>query len=135
MSCPPVAFCSVEYLNTLKSLLRPEGSVLVINISARDQAMADIVFQNVLSVFGSVLISTHDKDDDDDDDNNTEINVTLLATVQESITLPSQREREERIESILSRTNEAGQALVDEELMAELKSCSFSPWEIRSEEG
>jgi spermidine synthase len=34
MPCPLAAFCTVDYLQTLKSLLKPQGSVLAINISA-----------------------------------------------------------------------------------------------------
>jgi hypothetical protein len=129
MSCPPAAFCSVDYLTTLKSLLKPEGSVLVINVSARDPAMAHLVFKNVQTVFGSVFASAHDDDDGNDDDNDKAVNVTLLATPQETI-LPSFEQVATRIEDFFSGTNESGTSVpLDDVLLADLKSCGISEWE------
>ena len=129
MSCPPAAFCSVDYLTTLKSLLKPEGSVLVINVSARDPAMADLVFKNVKTVFGSVFVSSHDDDDGNDDDKDEAVNVTLLATPQETI-LPPPEQVATRIGNFFSGTNESGVSVpLDDVLLADLKSCGLSEWE------
>jgi hypothetical protein len=134
MSCPPAAFCSVDYLTTLKSLLNPEGGVLVINVSARDPAMADLVFKNVQTVFGSVFVSSHNDDDDNadginDDDNDQAVNVTLLATPQDAI-LPPPEQVATRIENFFSVTNESGTSVpLDDVLLADLKSCGLSEWE------
>ena len=63
MSCPPVTFISIEYLNELRSLLRNDG-VLALNVSARDPTMLDIVRKNVRSVFDFVFTSNVDDEED-----------------------------------------------------------------------
>jgi hypothetical protein len=130
MSCPPTAFCTVDYLTTLKSLLKPDGSVLVINVSARDPAMADFVFKNVQTVFGSVFVSSIDDDNgDDDNDSDKAVNVTLLATPQET-TLPPPEQVATRIDNFFSGTNESGTSVpLDDVLLADLRSCGLSEWE------
>lgn len=73
MSCPPAAFVEVPYLSTLKDLLREDG-LLVINVSARDPAMFELVRANVEKVFQSVFISSDDSDDEKQD-----VNVVIFA--------------------------------------------------------
>jgi hypothetical protein len=109
--------------------MKPEGSVLVINVSARDPAMADLVFKNVQTVFGSVFVSSHNDDGGNDDDNEKAVNVTLLATPQETI-LPPPEEVAARIGNFFSRTDESGASvLLDDVLLADLKSCGLGEWE------
>ena len=72
MSCPPQAFVEVPYLIRLKSLLHPDGW-LIMNVSARDPAMFELVKTNVQAVFGSIFCSDNDKESED-------VNVVLFAT-------------------------------------------------------
>jgi hypothetical protein len=119
MSCPPAAFCTVDYLKTLKSLLKPQGSVLAINVSARDPEMANLVFRNVQSVFGSVFVSSLDDDDENDDDK--AVNVSLLATPAPT-TLPAMEEVRRRIDGLFP--NET----VNDDLLSDLKGNDLSAW-------
>ena len=73
MSCPPQAFVEVPFLTRLKSLLHPEGW-LVMNVSARDPTMFELVKTNFQAVFGSIFCSDNDKEERED------VNVVLFAT-------------------------------------------------------
>lgn len=72
MSCPPQTFVEVSYLTRLKSLLHPDGW-LIMNVSARDPTMFELAKANVQAVFGSTFSSDNDKDSED-------VNVVLFAT-------------------------------------------------------
>jgi hypothetical protein len=127
MSCPPAAFCTVEYLNTLKAILKPQGSVLAINVSARDPEMANMVFRNVQSVFGSVFVVSSDDDDDDDEEEQDEkeksVNVALLATPQKT-KVPTSEEMASRIDLLCAKT-------VGAELLSDLRACDVTEWANR----
>ena len=71
MSCPPMEFISITYLQTLKELLTEEG-VLAINVCARNIELKQTVIQNLFSVFPKLYLSQNDDDD--------ELNVVLFAT-------------------------------------------------------
>jgi hypothetical protein len=124
-----MAFCTVEYLTTLKSLLKPEGSVLVINVSARDPEVASLVYQNVQSVFGSVfVVSDNDDDDDEGGDGEKAVNVALLATPQE-MSLPSKEQIAEKINSIFSNSkDDSGKPIIKDDLLSEIISFELTKW-------
>jgi hypothetical protein len=84
MSCPPQAFVEVPYLTRLKSLLHPDGW-LIMNVSARDPAMLELVKSNVQAIFGSVFLSGNDEDSED-------VNVVLFSTLS-SVSLPPPTDR------------------------------------------
>jgi hypothetical protein len=84
MSCPPKAFVKVPYLIRLKSILNPDGW-LIMNVSARDPAMLELVKSNVQAVFGSVFLSDNDEDNED-------VNIVLFATCS-SVSLPPPTDR------------------------------------------
>ena len=63
------AFCNVDYLGKLKSLLKLEGSVFAINVSARESEMASLVSQNVQYLFGSVFVASLDDGEEDEASN------------------------------------------------------------------
>jgi hypothetical protein len=123
-----MAFCTVEYLTTLKSLLKPEGSVLVINVSARDPEVASLVYENVISVFGSVFVVSDD--DDDDDDGEKAVNVALLATPQEML-LPPKEQIVEKINRIFSNSkDDSGTPIIKDDLLSELISFELTKWSV-----
>jgi len=74
MSCPPQAFVEIDYLRQVAHLLSQDG-VLVINVSARDPAMLQLVCRNVKAVFSSILLSNQEDDDEERED----VNVVVFA--------------------------------------------------------
>ena len=75
MSCPPIEFINISYLQILKQLLCVNSGVLAINVCARDVELKQVVITNVCAVFEKVYISkSHDYDD--------ELNIVLFATCQ-----------------------------------------------------
>lgn len=108
MSCPPQAFVERDYLKTLKMLLRNNG-VLVINVSARDPAMFDVVLQNVQGVFESVLVSSSSDQEEEEQDLNK---VVFAKSVRQDL-LPK-ASLLERLQRIASQGEETqGTALGD----------------------
>jgi spermidine synthase len=88
MSCTPTSFILVPYLQNLKELLIPEGGMLVINVSARDPDMLQLVNSNVCQVFSShsVFISTIHHDEESERTSYDSLNVVIFAVRNENNT-------------------------------------------------
>jgi spermidine synthase len=88
MSCPPTAFIHVPYLQNLKELLIPEGGMLVINVSARDPDMLQLVKSNVCQVFSShsVFISSIHDNEESERTSYDSLNVVIFAVRNENNT-------------------------------------------------
>eukprot|EP00978_Attheya_sp_CCMP212_P046930 scaffold421097_cov47-Attheya_sp.AAC.1 len=102
MSCPPIPFVSIPYLERLRSILVDEG-VLAINVSARDPDMLVMAKKQVSEVFTSVF-ECHDSDDDDNDNDNDDgeaLNVVLFCKKGTSELPTETMERIEKIQQIL----------------------------------
>jgi hypothetical protein len=117
MSCPPAAFVEVPYLSTLRGLLRDDG-LLVINVSARDPAMFDLVRANIEKVFQSVFISSDDSDDEKQD-----VNVVIFARASSTELPPAMM----RIETMHLRLHTLMESMGDnfgwKETVGELEDC------------
>ena len=75
MSCPPVSFLELNYLQRLAALMVPSAGVLAINVSARDPLLLEFACSRVAEIFSNVYISKQHNNDD--------INVVVLATHSE----------------------------------------------------
>lgn len=88
MSCPPTSFIHVPYLQKLKQLLIPDGGMLVINVSARDPDMLQLVKCNVCQVFTSqsVFISSINENEESERTSYDSLNVVIFAVRNENNT-------------------------------------------------
>ena len=75
MSCPPVEFISIPYLQILKQLLSSENGMLAINICARDAELKQLVIKNTCAVFEKNNVHMSKSNEYDD-----ELNIVLFAT-------------------------------------------------------
>lgn len=116
MSCPPQTFVNIAYLTTLKTLLKPNKGLLVINVSARNPAMFEFVMQNVQSVFETVFITGQD----DDDELKEDVNVVVLALASKTA-LPPRLDIMGKIQSILRAATEESSSQTLQETMSELE--------------
>ena len=120
MSCPPVTFVDHSYLSTLKGLLRENG-LLVINVSARDPEMFQLVETNVRKVFESVFLSSGDTDDERQD-----VNLVVFARVT-SAELPPKMQRHKMVQSYLKQFMLLNDETSDwKETLRELEDCLTS---------
>jgi hypothetical protein len=123
MSCPPVEFGTVQYLQQLKDVLKPTGSVLAINISARDPEQSKTILHNAQEVFGSVFVSAeNDGDDDGAIDETKAVNFSLLATPDKVALSRASDELLSRLEETISKER------VHEEVWEDIRSCEFREW-------
>lgn len=102
MSCPPQAFVDVDYLKTVKSMLRTDG-LLVINVSARDPVMLELVMTNVKAVFETVFVSGQDEDEEDKQD----LNVVVFAIASKR-ELPPRLELMKKMQSVVQSSTADG---------------------------
>jgi hypothetical protein len=88
MSCPPTSFIHVPYLQKLKQLLNPDGGMLVINVSARDPDMLQLVKCNVCQVFTSQSVFSSSRNDIDESERTSydSLNVVIFAIRNENDT-------------------------------------------------
>ena len=115
MSCPPQAFVDAAYLTTLKKLLRPEG-LLVINVSARNPAMLELVMEHVKSVFETVFVSGQEEDEEEKQD----VNVVVFALASKT-ELPPRLELMVRMKSVLHPVTEEKSSATLQETISELE--------------
>jgi hypothetical protein len=111
MSCPPQEFVEVPYLETLASLLVSNkesedstgrhGGVLVVNVSARDNSMLEIVCHNLRQVFPHVLLSPSSTRDDS-------LNVVVVAS-RHKLVVPRSCHEQQSLEAELM-----GDDIIDE---------------------
>jgi hypothetical protein len=130
MSCPPVPFVSIPYLERLRSILVDEG-VLAINVSARDPDMLVMAKKQVSEVFTSVFESRDTDADDDDNDDGEALNVVLFCKKVASELPTETMERIEKIQQILpplSGSDSEAEIYSDlEECVAGLQPMSLTP--------
>ena len=93
MSCPPINFLSLNYLQTLHNLLLPHRrGLLAINVSARNPEMLQMVKDRVGKVFQTVYIGGSQEMNNDEDeeevfgkDERKALNLVVFATTASAL--------------------------------------------------
>lgn len=119
MSCPPLSFIDITYLQNIAMLLAEDG-VLVINVSARKSKMLDLVVENLYKVFGTVLIGS-DNNEEEDKSKDCALNVVLLAMKDSGYKLPGRMDLVDRLHNFCDSVS-----ITDTRVRGQLEDCLIS---------
>jgi hypothetical protein len=139
MSCPPLSFCQPDYLQQLKPMLKPDEGLLVVNVSARDPKLFHQVCQTIRTVFGSVMVASHDDSDDEDNEHEKAVNVSLFARPNDAtsnITTPVAIPSDDSLMQLMKQCLSSSRQKLDDDMLSVLLSClsSFSMYDMMEDD-